>query len=108
MAVLAAVCTAVVAVAFDWSFNRVSAGLAVGIVLWGTVKYLTETHNQVPDEDALPLAPPDAAIVRRRRPTRRLFVVCVLIVPFAWVAGELDVGAFILPGMFAGDVVANL
>jgi hypothetical protein len=99
----------VVVVAFDWDVRGVALGTAIGIVVWGAVKFFPEVLRQVP-RGSLPKPPEGASIADTRRGlvarAGRSVIAIAICVALAWLAERWDIGAFFAPGQFAGYMCA--
>jgi len=106
---LSALVGVVVVVAFDWNVRSMVLGTAIGIVVWGAVKFFPEALWQVP-RGALPVPPEGArvAVARGGLASRagRSAVAIAICAALAWLAERWDIGAFFAPGQFAGYMCA--
>jgi hypothetical protein len=105
---LAVICGGLVLVVFDWQPLDVLSGTALGVFLWGALSFLTEVQGEIPQAEALPPAPPDAAVEHASVLRRRLLLAAPFCVALAWLADRWDLGAVFVPGQFAGAAAANL
>jgi len=106
---LSALISVVVIVAFDWNARSMVLGTAIGIVVWGAVKFFPEVLWQVP-RGSLPEPPEGASVTAARsglasRAGRTVLAIAICIA-LAWLADRWDLGAFFAPGQFAGYMCA--
>lgn len=109
-AVLAVASTVAVLVIFDWDASEVAVWGGIGAVVWTVVAFFTWTAAMLPRGDLLP-PPPDVVLGRRGgliQDAIRLVAVVMACVGIAWLATEMDAGAFSIPGQFIGYACASL
>jgi hypothetical protein len=106
---LSALIGVVVIVAFDWDARSVVLGTAIGIVVWGAVKFFPEVLRWVP-RGSLPVPPEGASVAMPRSglasKAGRTVMAITICIALAWLADRWDVGAFFAPGQFAGYMCA--
>jgi hypothetical protein len=103
--------TAIVVVVFGWDPGAMVLPALVGAVVWGAVKYYVDVERQIPARD-LPPVPPFATERQSGSPVswrRAAWIAFAVVACFflAWLADQWDLGAFFVPGQFAGYAAAR-
>jgi hypothetical protein len=106
---LSVVVAGLVIFGFGWNARDVAVGTAIGIPLWGSVKFFTDVVHSVP-RGTLPEPPVGTQVGGGSRgPVAVLGVTVFALVAcagLAWLADALTVGAVFAPGQFAGYTCA--
>jgi hypothetical protein len=105
---LAALTGALVVLAFDWPLRETVIRALIGAATFAVLEFVTATRHQIPRGNELPRAPADALIEHRRWPRPILLLALPVLVGIAWLADQAAFGAAMIPGQFAGYVLANL
>lgn len=107
---LAVVTTILAVLAFDYPLEDQLASTAIGVAIWGAVRFATEVRHETPGPSVIAVP-----VVRTTPPSSRtcgrvLSIVLGLagcVVVTAW-AVRLDMGGVFLPGQFLGYAAADL
>jgi hypothetical protein len=108
LAALAVALGGLMVLAFGWSLSYVVFGGLVGAALWGAVNFVTDVRHRVPEGPRLLAAPADVEIDHDRARPLRMLLWLPVFVGLAWLVDRWELGAFFIPGQFAGYALADV